>query len=342
MGSTTEIAWTDATWNPIVGCTPASPGCANCYASEMHDRRHRARAAGKRLPEQYAKPFSTVQCFAERLSVPLHWRKPRRVFVCSTADLFHPDVPDEFIAAVFAVMASRPQHTFQVLTKRPERMRAWFEWGGESLGLRGWRRWSISACDYGTEHDVPLRWQQQAPADWPWPLPNVWLGVTVEDQRAADERIPLLLQTPAALRFLSCEPLIAPVELGLLGTCPESWGKGYSPIYSHLDWVIVGGESGPRARPMDLDWARSLVGQCREAAVPVFVKQLGRRPCDPCKRCGGAGFHHGFGELGHDPDWCLDCGGDGKSCPHMHSLDGRDPAEWPEDLRVQEWPEVSR
>lgn len=302
MGSTTEIAWTDATWNPVVGCTPASDGCANCYASEMHNRRHKEHAAGKKMPAQYAKPFSTVQMFAERLSVPLRWRKPRRVFVCSTADLFHPDVPDEFIAAVFGVMAACPQHTFQVLTKRPERMRAWFEWGGENFGLGGWRRWSMSACDYGTEHDVPLRWQQQPPADWPWPLPNVWLGVTVENQAAADERVPLLLQTPAALRFLSCEPLLEAVDLWPAFSVADANGELSGPRCkpdgsSAIDWVIVGGESGPRARPMDLDWARSLVGQCREAGVPVFVKQ---------------------------------------------SLDGRDPAEWPEDLRVQEWPEVSR
>lgn len=337
MGSTTELAWTDATWNPIVGCTPASPGCANCYAREMHDRRHKARVAGKRLPEQYARPFSAVQMFAERLSVPLHWKKPRRVFVCSTADLFHPDVPDSFIAAVFGAMAKAPWHTFQVLTKRAERMLRWFRRAstgeGRTAVLRGaqahrWPDWYMREVNRG------------APAGETWPLPNVWLGVTVENQQAADERVPLLLQTPAALRFLSCEPLLGPVDLAYTafnGT--DSFGS-----MPGLDWVIVGGESGPRARPMALGWARSLVGQCREAGVPCFVKQLGRRPRtgyydeetrDECE-AGNCEWPDPIGWSEHDGQPGLDAVVELK----LRSLDGRDPAEWPADLRVQEWPEV--
>jgi protein gp37 len=241
-----KIEWTDTTWSPTVGCTKVSDGCTNCYAEKITEWFH-----GKGS-------FAEVKLHEDRLDAPLRWRKPRRVFVNSMSDLFHQDVPDEFIARVFAVMAMSPQHDYQILTKRHGRMRSLLanaERGAPSwLDLvRGW----VVGNSYG------------APRSFSWPLPNVWLGVSVEDQKRADLRIPALLDTPAAVRFLSCEPLLGPVDLQhALNADPHSWRH-----VSALDWVIIGGESGPGARPMELDWARSLVEQCQRANVPVFVKQ---------------------------------------------------------------------
>jgi protein gp37 len=255
----TAIEWTDETWNPVVGCSRVSAGCRNCYAFQLHDMRHRAKLAGKDLPDQYAQPFTTIQALADRLDTPLRWRRPRRVFVNSVSDLFHEDVPFDFILAVWGVMAATP-HTYQILTKRAHRMLAFFEWAKEAMRARGLDEW---------EKGMEIQ-------------PNVWLGVSVEDQRAADERIPLLLRTPAAVRFLSCEPLLGPVDLGRWLICepcddgrPVTMGTILHCQNPRLDWVIVGGESGPGARPMHPDWARSLRDQCQAAGVPFFFKQWG-------------------------------------------------------------------
>jgi protein gp37 len=209
--------------------------------------RHRAYLDGwTSAPVQYRVPFSTVQCLAGRLSEPLHWRKPRRIFVCSMADLFHPDVPDAFIANVWIVMGSESRHTFQVLTKRPRRMRSWVQ-------------------------------------KWARTLPNVHLGVTCEDQQRADERIPILLDTPACVRFVSVEPMLGPVDastwlavhrvdLGEVGG-GRRWTEDTGAV-SRLDWVIAGCESGPNARPSEVEWFRSLRDQCVAAGVPYFLKQM--------------------------------------------------------------------
>lgn len=273
MSGQSQIQWTDATWNPVVGCTRVSAGCNHCYAFQLHDQRHVAWKRGRwdSAPEQYHQPFSRVQLMPERLSDPLHWRKPRRVFVDSMADLFHDDVPDEFIGRVFGVMRRTPQHIYQILTKRPERMLCVLRelTNAHALKMLGEREY-----------------MQQ------WPLPNVWLGVSVEDQCAADERIPLLLQTPAAVRFLSCEPLLGPVNLigdpgdGVYGPIwhkravqtRTDYGTGTEwdvELEAGIDWVIIGGESGKHARVMHPDWASALVEQCRTAGVAVFMKQLG-------------------------------------------------------------------
>lgn len=200
-----------------------------------------------------------VRLHEDRLTVPLHWRKPRRVFVCSMADLFHESIPDEFIARVFAVMALAPQHTFQILTKRPGRMR--------SL-LGGWGIHNLVMDRFANDDDLYVRRALAAGGGQAWPLPNVWIGVSVEDQKSADLRIPILLDTPAAVRWLSCEPLLGPVDISR-----DEWlfsGKG-----NCVDWVVVGGESGPGARPMHPDWARSLRDQCAAADVPFLFKQWG-------------------------------------------------------------------
>lgn len=257
MGDKTKIQWADATWNPVVGCTKVSEGCRNCYAFDLHNMRYKAKLEGKQLPEQYAKPFSEIQLFPERLEQPLRWKRPRRIFVNSLSDLFHQEVPFEFIRAVWATMALAYQHTFQVLTKRPERALEFFGW------MRG-QEWRVEES-----------------------LPNVWFGVTVENQQAADERIPLLLQTTAAVRWLSCEPLLGAIDLhhiqvnsstaidSLRGIRHVVEYKEHKFPHTMINWVVVGGESGSKARPMHPEWARSLRDQCQAAGVPFFFKQWG-------------------------------------------------------------------
>lgn len=244
MADRSRIEWTDATWNPVTGCTKVSPGCAHCYAEAVVNR--------------FGYSFDLRFFYPHRLTEPDHWRKARRVFVCSMSDLFHPDLPDGFVANVWDVMRRNPRHQFQVLTKRPERT------------------------------------AQLLAKIAPEPLPNVWLGVSVEDQDRADQRIPILLRTPAAKRFASFEPLLGPIVLRKpeVGDWPEhaptaplanpdEWDdwKYWAARARGLDWAIVGGESGPKARTMDLRWLTRIVVDCKAAGVPVFVKQdSGRFP----------------------------------------------------------------
>ncbi len=213
MAQKTSIEWTQATWNPISGCTEVSPGCAHCYARAFAER-------FRGVPgHPYERGFD-IQLRPERMCQPLEWPRPRLIFVNSMSDLFHEAVPDDFIQSVFQVMADANWHTFQILTKRSQRL--------AELARR-----------------------------LPWP-PNVWMGVSIENQRWAC-RADDLRRVPAAVRFLSCEPLLGPLCLNLDG----------------IHWVIVGGESGPRARPMRLDWATSVRDQCLAAGVPFFFKQWG-------------------------------------------------------------------
>lgn len=196
--------WWTHSWNPVIGCTPASPGCDHCYAKALHDQRHAAFVAGSRVPACYAKPFEQVTCLEERLGRPLGWKKPRRVFVNSMSDLFHPDVPFEFLDRVFAVMALASQHTFMVLTKRPERMREYI------AGVLG------EPIDTPRDFALFDAWRAvhgEHCGQRSWPLSNVWLGVTAESQEQADARIPILLDTPAAKRFVSVEPMLGPVDV---------------------------------------------------------------------------------------------------------------------------------
>jgi len=293
MAETSKIEWTDATWNPITGCTLVGEGCRNCYAATLAATRlqhHPSRAGLARLNAAGAAKFTgEVRFNKERLDQPLRWKRPRRIFVCAHGDLFHQAVPDAWIDLVFAVMALAPQHTFQVLTKRPERMRAYVAAHG---------RWD-AVSDYAFEwveftrgHDAAEEWWRGIPDTWhsSWSLPNVWLGVSVEDQATADARIPHLLATPAAVRFVSAEPLLGAMDLTSI---PKMLRGGYLEVDAltgietmeplvpepfrgtRLDWVIVGGESGKGARPMHLDWARSLRDQCAAAGVPFFFKQWG-------------------------------------------------------------------
>lgn len=269
MSDKSAIEWTDATWNPVTGCSKVSPGCAHCYAETLALTRLRGRDGYPGLPWTPENAAANVVLRPERLDQPLRWRRPRRIFVNSLSDLFHEQVPDAFIDRVFAVMAmcdgirsNGRRHTFQVLTKRPERMRAYL-----TDPETPWRIHS-SVVKLNVGYYPPIRepnaqgYRGLDTGQWEIPLPNVWLGVSVENQRWADERIPHLLATPAAVRFLSCEPLLGPLDLAGV---------------RHLGWVIVGGESGPGHRPVDPAWVRSIRDQCGAAGVPFLFKQWGGR-----------------------------------------------------------------
>ncbi len=319
------ISWTDETWNPIRGCSRVSEGCRNCYAEKVAGR-----FSGPGLPyeglvtigEKGPRWNGTVRLVPEHLGDPLRWKRPRRVFVNSMSDLFHESLPFETIAAVFGVMAAAPQHTFQVLTKRPRRALEFFAWAErENTGHVMANALCVQPASWpscvGEEGDGLI----DHPGLNRWPLPNVWLGVSVEDQATANERIPLLLECPAAVRWVSAEPLLGPLDmseaslsLGVGLTDGSRW-TGTKPI---LDWIVVGGESGPGARPFDLAWARSVVAQCKTAGVPVFVKQLGATPVDSA---------------------CVDVVGRPVRIG-LRDRKGADMSEWPEDLRVRQWPEV--
>lgn len=378
--SPSAIEWTDETWNPVTGCTKVSEGCRHCYAETVARRfwptqyppTARTIALTKEGPVYGPGPrrFTDVLCHVSRLAQPLKWRKPRRVFVNSMSDLFHPDVHRDFVLRVWLTMAQAQQHTFQILTKRPERM---------NVLVGDWLRPAMTLAD-GPRLNAPL-----------WPLPNVWLGVSVEDQAAADERIPLLLQTPAALRFVSCEPLLGPVNLqgrlkaakrihlsadvnGMLANrsfdaltgedgrplnrleaeaelralaargvklirssdeCVGFSDQAGCPGHPEpkLDWVIVGGESGPQARPCQVAWVRSIVGQCQAAGVRCFIKQLGTYPLVEPNRL----RHWEWRNINRPEDRRFTQDGDWWRI-HLVSRKGGDPAEWPENLRVREWP----
>ena len=369
----TAIEWCDSVWNPVRGCGIVSKGCTNCYAMKQAHRFSNAGGPYEGLTKLTAGgPVWTgkVRTVPEQLAVPLRWKKPRRVFVNSMSDLFHEDVPFEFIASVFAVMSVTTRHTYQVLTKRPQRMLAFFRWALDDAppdSVFAWDRisdhWPANV-PYASMHSNGGRWGYDncGPA---FPAENIWLGVSVEDQTAADERIPLLLQTPAAVRFISAEPLLGPVVLpsgwlhGRFIDCPDETDDpetdpchgcdgnprgGGDPCGARrgprLDWIIVGGESGPGARVCDVRWIRPIVTQCRAADVSVFVKQLGRFVIDR----NDAGFE-GDAEscwpavdVNTEPYGYVS-GGQGDDCRVLlRDRKGGDPDEWPEDLRVREFP----
>lgn len=302
----TNIGWTDKVWNPTVGCSRVSAGCERCYAETFANRLEgmgQERYKGLTVIGKHgARWTGEVRQVPEVLAAPLTWRKGRRVFVNSMSDLFHEAVPFEYVAAVFGVMAACPQHTFQVLTKRPERALKFFEWiedqGRELLAQVNEVPPSgtpvPAACAVMANMSAPLElisgdaWRAATGASWP--LSNVHLGVSCEDQAAADKRIPLLLRCPAAVRWISYEPALGPLGLFTVDEDGE-FGPGWHLTHvEHLvdygtgtehdvdaqvaiDWVIVGGESGADHRPVDPAWIDSIVAQCVGVEVPVFVKQ---------------------------------------------------------------------
>jgi protein gp37 len=323
MADNSKIEWTDATWNPVraarksmgstkVGthCEHVSEGCRNCYA-ETFNRRGLPNAGTGLYYKPGHRDHLTHFLDEKMLLAPLRRRKPTRYFLSSLTDVFGAWVTDDMLDRMFAVMALCPQHTFQVLTKRPERMRAYLE----KLS----RVWILRLSHTMSANDAMTRAADKPGRETPrWPLPNAWLGTSVEDQRAADERIPHLLATPAAVRFLSCEPLLGAVDLtnlnvpvisdawepdagcdALSGYNPQTFGFDDMARVAKIDWVIAGGESGPGARPMHPDWARALRDQCAGAGVPFFFKQWGewvpvpphdRRLNVECREFDGADF----------------------------------------------------
>ena len=267
-----KIEWTDQTWNPTTGCSKVSEGCRNCYAEKRSARF--ASTPGKYLGVTTNGKFNgTLRLHDDVLDIPLRRRKPTMYFVNSMSDLFHEKVPFEFIDRVFAVMALTPQHTFQILTKRPERMA---EYMGRDEIWEGWRD-HMPGADAWQKRERQDRLPE--PIDGSFYLPNVWLGTSVEDQKSADERVPHLLRCPAAVRFLSVEPLLGALNLEVLTFSKGIRGTCLIGAPNAIDWVIAGGESGPGARPCDVEWIRSIIAQCKAADVPCFVKQdSGPRP----------------------------------------------------------------
>jgi protein gp37 len=255
----TKIEWTNQTWNPVTGCTPCSEGCRNCYAEKFALRLMK----NPRTSDKYRNGFA-VTLHPEELVKPLSWRKPRMVFVCSMGDLFHEDVPFLFIDKVMAIIAICPEHTFQILTKRSRRMLEYFSIDRNSL----LKRWDNALSDLDLQHlpatnciSLALAFPQTC--EWFWPMINLWLGVTAENQQMADKRVEDLSDISAVVRFVSVEPMLGPVDL-----------SRYLP---RLDWVICGGETGtgPNIQPLIPNWARRLRIQCDLADVPFFFKSWG-------------------------------------------------------------------
>jgi len=292
MAEQTPIEWTDATWNPTAGCSIVSPGCTNCYAMKVAYRlQHNPdpNVAGKYAgltTKVNGRPVWTgqVRLWPPTLDMPLKRKRPTAYFVDSQSDLFHENLPDDDIDRVFAVMARCPQHTFQILTKRAERMRAYF--ADPTARRAAW----VRHADAETVHARG------------WPLPNVWLGVSVDDQPRADARIPDLLATPATVRFLSCEPLLGPVDLTRVGDPPRNALTPDAARGTRIHWVIAGGESGPDARPMHPAWPRDLRDQCAAHDAAFFLKQWGAwAPADAVERPGATVLVQPDGERVDDP-----------------------------------------
>lgn len=261
----TTIEWADRTWNPLTGCSKVSQGCTHCYAETLAKRlRAMGQASYQDVIDDRGRWTGRITLVPHKLEEPLRVRKPARWFVNSMSDLFHEQVPDAYIARVFAVMAiTAREHTFQVLTKRPERMRVLF--GRDAF--------------QDMLEEAMAEWTHNL--DFDWPLPNVWLGTSTEDQRTADERIPHLLETPAAIRFISAEPLLGPINLDayLYESQYDAVARAHGqPTCDHeLDWVIAGGESGVGYRALDIDWVRSIRDQCEVAGTAFLFKQVGGR-----------------------------------------------------------------
>lgn len=362
VGDGTSIAWTNSTWNPVRGCSRVSAGCENCYAEAVarrfsgpgqpyeglvridKDGRSKAQWNGK------------VRFVDAHLFDPLRWKRPRRIFVNSMSDLFHEALSEAQVAQIFGVMGLAERHAFQVLTKRANRMQVmlskpsfWTRVGGFCEAYAE----QVERQSQGAMMGFDAWWNgvEKTKA-----FPNVWLGVSVENQETAVERIPLLLDTPADLRWVSYEPALGPVDFtpwlpprgfpvgGPFGPEAVRLHSRRADDPPRLDWIVVGGESGPGARPFDLAWARATIAQCREADVPVFVKQVGARP--EIRLYGG---QPGASCPMHETCNCV---------PPLVSLrqprpvdgqlicirdsHGGDMAEWPSDLRVRCYPRGTR
>lgn len=324
----TSIEWTDYSWNPIRArrrnaghtlpagklghyCQKISPGCKNCYAAAMN--LWRGNGIGYTVPE-----FAEVELYldADALLEPLRWKKPRNVFVCSMTDLFADFILEEWIEQIYAVMALADRHTFMVLTKRPARRKRWYE-GCEFADGEGFRDAMVEGQ---AQHIYAKLHPDEAKSVDEWlsvclPLKNVREGTSICTQKEAEDLLPIVIETPAALRWLSLEPLLETIDLaGSIRMLPDMGGVKQLP---RIDWIVVGGESGWGARETDISAIRSIVKQCKDASVPVFVKQVGAR----------AFFPPSDGTL--------------KTFLKISDAKGGNPADWPVDLRIREFPEVA-
>lgn len=336
----TTISWTSKVWNIVLGCTRDNEECDRCFAMHVAHRGliEEHRGLTKLRPKGASRPGvdwnGVVRLVPERLLLPFSWRKPRKIFVNSMSDLFHPQVPFEFIAAAFGVMAATPQHTYQILTKRPQRAREFFLWLSSTVEVVKDGDGDVRYClMQAFKHGVV--WERHI--DYPtWPLPNVHLGVSAGRQETAS-KIFDLLHCPAAVHWVSIEPMLGPVDLTQI-ECADQHGPTYvldalrGEIHlpptrgvffapNRLAWVVVGGESGAGARPCDLAWIRDVISQCKRADVPVFCKQVGARPI----------FFPGDPITGYE--------GIPQVWPTSDAK-GETMTEWPEDLRVREWPKA--
>lgn len=290
MGDKTGIQWTDATWNPLRGCSRVSKGCTLCYAEKIA---HRFSGPGEpyegliSLGQKGPRWNGNIKLVPDKLADPIHWTKSRMVFVNSMSDLFHSGVSNEYIAAVFGIMAASSKHTFQVLTKRPERAKTWFDWVLSK---------TPSPAEYCAEEALKLTGRKEIKSVINnWPLSNVWLGVSCENQETADRRIPILLACDASVKWVSYEPAIGPVNFSL-------WTN-------KLDWIVVGGESGPGARKFNWIWAKNVIQCASGTKTKIFVKQLGSNP-----------VLTGLGKT------------------KLNNYKGSDPTEWPPSLYIREYP----
>ncbi len=374
-----KIEWTDKAWNPVRGCSIVSAGCKNCYAMKQAHR-----FSGVEQPYEGLTQLSkngpvwtgSARFVPEMLAAPMSWKKPQRIFVNSMSDLFHSDITNEQIAAVFGVMAACPRHTFQVLTKRPERMLEWFQWLQDRGGLGPY----IRSIKVGGDRTLPdlfhavartavVHGKRVRSMSDPWievfnaaacigggPLSNVWLGVSCENQAAANARIPLLLQCPAAVHWVSAEPLLGPVDFTQIND--GSWydregaqlynalnGTAYWRSGDHglsggpkLSWIVAGGESGTGSRPCDVSWIESIVTDCEAYRTPMFVKQLGRRPYDSRYRYGVYAPHDKRTPTGPDGAGGVMAIG---NLMVLKDRKGGDLGEMPPDLRVRQFPGVA-
>ena len=277
MGGKTGINWCDATWNPVIGCSKVSPGCDNCYAEQM---------ASRFVGEIEYENGESVDMFGAKVINNGKWNgktvwrntkyqppisgKPKTIFVCSMGDLFHESVPFEWVDDVLFKIYTRPQHHFMVLTKRPERMKEYFDDLSVVDSSSATSERFRSDFKSSALHGLHMRYLQHNP------LQNLAIGVTVENQKTFDERLPILLTINAEHRFLSAEPLIESIDFDLCQEYPDDDGV-YADAREGIDLVIVGGESGKRARPMKEQWVHSIRGQCLYAGVPLHFKQWGKK-----------------------------------------------------------------
>jgi Bacteriophage protein gp37 len=319
----TKIQWCDETINPTVGCSrvAGSPGCERCYAATA------AKSARLQQFPQYQKVSKwdgTIEFVENQLIKPLSWKKGKRIFIGSMTDLFHENVSDDWIDKIFMMMAICRHHTFQILTKRPERMKRYLEEAKDRIGIK--TRMPNSFWDILMDSYPALKhFHEIKTGDLNFPLPNIWLGVSCENQAMADKRIPLLLEIPAKVRFLSCEPLLEPINLSkflpiewseLAEDWIQSWpGIGSYSTNAYPNWVITGGESGGGSRPCHVEWIRDIASQCQSAKVPVFIKQLGSNAIAT--------------RTDHTGNYKL----------KLKDRKGSDILEWFDDLRLQQFPD---